>query len=51
MSDSFIKIAPTIGLVFFFITFLGIAIWALKPSNKQKIEAYGKIPLKEDDHG
>ncbi len=49
--DSFIKLAPTIGLLMFFVTFVGIAIWTLKPSNKQKIESYGEIPLKEDNRG
>lgn len=40
--------APLIGLVFFLSIFASIAIWALCPSNKQKLEAYGKIPLQEE---
>jgi cbb3-type cytochrome oxidase subunit 3 len=36
------------GLLFFFAIFVGVAIWAYLPRNKQKIEAYKQIPLKED---
>ncbi len=43
--------APTLGLLFFFITFTGIAVSVLRPSVKQKIESLGEIPLKEDTHG
>lgn len=51
MMDSFIKAAPTIGLLMFFGIFVGIAFWVLMPANKKRIEAYGEIPLKEDTHG
>lgn len=40
-----------IGLLFFFILFVGIFIWAYSPRRKQQIEAYKHIPLREDDHG
>lgn len=37
-----------IGLLFFFIFFVGVAVWAYLPANKKKIEAYKNIPLSED---
>lgn len=42
--------APVIGLVFFFVVFIGIAVAVLRPSAKKKIESLGEIPLKEDQH-
>ncbi|MEM7197690.1 MAG: cbb3-type cytochrome c oxidase subunit 3, partial [Pseudomonadota bacterium] len=42
--------AGAIGLVFFFVAFMGIAFWALRPKNKHKIESYKNIPLSENDH-
>lgn len=51
MMNIIVSYAPTAGLLFFFIVFLGIAIWALKPSNKQRLQACAEIPLKEDSHG
>ena len=41
-----------IGLLFFFILFSIIAIWAYTPSRKEEIESLKNIPLHdEDDHG
>jgi cbb3-type cytochrome oxidase subunit 3 len=41
-----------IGLLFFFVLFTGIAIWAYQPKRKQEIEELKNIPLRdEDDHG
>lgn len=51
MIDTFISLAPTIGLLFFFSVFTGIAVWALNPSNKQRLQKLGEIPLKDDHHG
>lgn len=51
MIAAFVEHAPSIGLVFFFTVFLGIAVWALRPSNKVRFQTYGEIPLKEDDYG
>ncbi|MBN8543716.1 MAG: cbb3-type cytochrome c oxidase subunit 3 [Alphaproteobacteria bacterium] len=42
--------APITGLLFFFIVFVGIAIWAWRPSAKQEFQCLGMIPLKEDSH-
>ncbi len=45
---NFYAYAPTIGLLFFFTVFVGILIWALRPSAKQTLQALAEIPLKED---
>jgi len=34
-------------LVMFFTAFVGIAAWAYRPSNKERLELYRDIPLKE----
>ena len=31
------------------IVFIGIVAWAYRPKNKGRFEAYGDIPLKDDD--
>ncbi|NBO17676.1 MAG: cbb3-type cytochrome c oxidase subunit 3 [Proteobacteria bacterium] len=49
--EALITAAPTLGLLFFFMVFIGIALWTLLPSNKQRLQAYGHIPLKEEPHG
>jgi cbb3-type cytochrome oxidase subunit 3 len=41
----------TLVLVVFFAMFLGFAFWAFVPGNKQRMDEYGKIPLKEIDDG
>lgn len=38
-------------LVMFFLTFLAFGYWAFRPANKQKMEEYRQIPLKENDDG
>lgn len=40
--------AGMIGLLFFFIVFVGVALWAFLPSQKQKLESYKFLPLQED---
>lgn len=37
-----------IVLVAFVISFLAICVWALWPSNRSRLTAYGHIPLEED---
>jgi cbb3-type cytochrome oxidase subunit 3 len=49
--QGFVDHAPLIALLFFFIVFVGIAFWALKPSNKQRLQAHAQIPLKEEKNG
>lgn len=51
MMDTLINTAPTIGLIFFFLIFTGIALWSLLPSNKQRLQEYGQIPLMEEPNG
>lgn len=46
--DSFIKLAPTIATLFFFIAFCYIAVIALKKSNKKRFEEYSQIPLQSE---
>ncbi len=40
--------AGMIGLLFFFIVFVGVALWAFLPSQKHKLESYKFLPLQED---
>jgi len=37
-----------IGLIFFFVFFAGIAVWAYNPKRKKEIEAHKHIPLREE---
>ncbi len=36
------------GLLFFVAIFVGIVVWAYRPSAKKKMQDYGNIPLNED---
>lgn len=38
-----------IGLCFFFALFVGIAVWAYIPKNKDELEDLKHIPLLEDE--
>jgi len=40
--------AGIIALLFFFLVFAGIALWAIWPSHKEKLESYKYIPLSEE---
>lgn len=50
MLDFISRNAGMLGLLFFVIIFACIAFWALRPSNKEKIESYKHIPLKEESN-
>lgn len=39
----------TIGLLFFFTVFVGVAIWAYLPRNRAAIEAHKNIPLEDEE--
>lgn len=39
------------GLLYFFVIFVGIAIWVFHPKHKNDIEALKNIPLNEDEDG
>jgi cbb3-type cytochrome oxidase subunit 3 len=50
--NTLMDMAPTVGLLIFFIIFMVIFVWVLLPSNKQRLRSYGEIPLKEEaQHG
>ncbi len=49
--EKFIEYAPMIGLLFFFFIFMGILIWVLRPSAKEKFQKLAQIPLNEDTNG
>lgn len=42
------ELAGTVGLMFFFIVFAGIAFWTMRPKNKKKIEELKNIPLRDE---
>ncbi len=48
--ESLATYGPIGGLLFFFFVFVGISIWALRPSAKKEFQRLGMIPLKEDNH-
>lgn len=50
MIDFVADYAGIIGLIFFFVTFVGIALWALNPAAKDLIESYKYIPLSEEPY-
>ncbi len=37
------------GLILFIVLFAGILFWTYRPKNKKKFEAYGSIPLRDED--
>ena len=42
--------AGLIGLLFFFIIFVGIVVWAYMPANRERLEAHGRIPLDDTEY-
>ena len=38
----------TLGLLFFFLIFIGVLAWVFRPGAKKKYERWGHIPLDED---
>ncbi len=49
MIESFIKLAPTIGTIFFFLIFCYVIYSVFKKGTKKKFDQYSKIPLKDDE--
>jgi cbb3-type cytochrome oxidase subunit 3 len=41
--------APVIGLIFFFVFFLGVVVYLLQPNAKKKMANYAMIPLENND--
>jgi cbb3-type cytochrome oxidase subunit 3 len=48
MIDWIANNAGMTGLLFFFSVFCVIAFWAFRPANRERIEDYRNIPLRED---
>jgi cbb3-type cytochrome oxidase subunit 3 len=48
--STFITLAPLIGLLFFFVFFVSIAIWAMLPSNKTRLQTHADIPTRENPY-
>ena len=48
MIDFIFDHSGMIGLLFFFCTFTGVAVWCYAPSQRHKLENYKLIPLMED---
>lgn len=51
MMDWLVQHGPTVATLFFFVAFVGIALWAFLPRNRARLDQYGQIPFKERDHG
>ena len=49
MIDLFIHHAPTIGTLFFFLTFCYVIFSVFKKGNKKKFDKYSQIPLDDLD--
>jgi cbb3-type cytochrome oxidase subunit 3 len=47
--ETFANYAPIIGLFIFFGIFVGVVIWAMRPSKKQELQALANIPLMDDN--
>lgn len=47
--DAFRHFADTYGLVYLFVLFAGIVVYALWPGNRKKFRDAASIPLREDD--
>ena len=47
--DAFRHFADTYGLIYLFVLFAGIVVYALWPSNRKKFRDAASIPLREDD--
>lgn len=48
MIDFIVNNAGLIGLIFFFVLFLGITAWTYRPGSAKKYQKYAYIPLNED---
>lgn len=47
--DSFRHFADTYGLIYLFVLFAGVVVYALWPANRKKFRDAASIPLREDD--
>lgn len=51
MITAIVTHAPMIGLLFFFTTFVGIAVWLYATKSGARTKRYAEMPLKEDRYG
>jgi cbb3-type cytochrome oxidase subunit 3 len=49
MMTALLDSAPVIGLIFFFVFFVGVLVYVFKPGAKKKMEMYGNIPLENSN--
>lgn len=47
-TDTLIAWSKIISLLIFFPIFVGACLWAYRGKNKEKLEAYAYLPLRED---
>jgi cytochrome c oxidase cbb3-type subunit 4 len=45
----FYPLLRSVWVVWFVVLFVGIVAWALWPSRRQKMEEFGRIPLRGDE--
>lgn len=48
MMDMIVSNAGLIGLIFFFVLFLGVAFWVYRPGARQAYQKQAYIPLNEE---
>jgi cytochrome c oxidase cbb3-type subunit 4 len=46
--NSLSEFAQTWGLVYFFVIFAGVLVYALWPSNRRSFDEASRVPLRED---
>jgi len=51
MMDWLVAHGGVLVLVMFFVMFLSFAYWAFQPKNKDRMNEYGQIPLREKNDG
>ena len=49
MMEWLVQFSGYIVLIGFFSAFVGVALWAYRPSNKDKLEQHRNIPFKGDE--
>jgi cbb3-type cytochrome oxidase subunit 3 len=43
------SLLSSLWVVWFTVVFLGIVVWAFRPSKRGSFESYGRIPLRDDE--
>ena len=46
--EFFAKLAQTGGLLYFFVLFIAVLVYALWPSRQKKFDEAARVPLRED---